>query len=121
VVATTIQYSAITGSITASITADNGTSSITITRPFPNEPGLFASWKEFFERAASRAGTNYVLSQPVLNLEPGGGADKQTLCTLLPFDIRGVTLPGVPTGSASYAFGLESGVPCTTQPAVLNF
>lgn len=120
-VTTTIQYSAASGAIVASIASNNGTSTITIPRPFPNEPALFSSWRDFFQRAQAKTGTNYVWSQPVMNIEPGGGADKQTICTLLPFDVRYVSLPGLAANASSYAMSLDSGLPCSTTPVTLAF
>lgn len=120
-VTTTIQYRAASGAIVASIASNNGTSTITISRPFPNEPTLFSSWRDFFQKAQAKTGTNFIWSQPVMNIEPGGGADKQTICTLLPFDVRYVSLPGVATNAASYAMALDSGLPCSTTPVTLAF
>lgn len=119
-VTTTIQYTASSGAIAATIAAANGTSTITIARPFPNEPALYASWTDFFKKAQVKTGTDYVWSQPVMNIEPHG-LDKQTLCTVLPLDVRSISLPGLGASSSSYAFKLASGLPCSASPVVFNF
>lgn len=80
----TIRYTAGSGTIVASIVDENisgssGESSITIARPFPNNPSLFNSWADFFTKAAAASRTSYILSTPLLD------ASKLPMWTNRPF------------------------------------
>jgi hypothetical protein len=108
-ITTTIRYIAETGTIVASIVDNNissssGASSITITRPFPNDPSLFKSWADFFKKAAAASRTSYVLSTPALDVETDH-LDQQTMCGLLPFTVSEISIPGV--DSTPSAFGIQ--------------
>jgi hypothetical protein len=120
-ITTTIRYIAETGTIVANIVDNNissssGASSITITRPFPNDPSLFKSWADFFKKAAAASRTPYVLSTPALDVETDY-LDQQTMCGLLPFTVSEISIPGV--DSTPSAFGIQqlNGFTCI-QPLV---
>ncbi|HEY9640023.1 MAG TPA: hypothetical protein V6C57_06035 [Coleofasciculaceae cyanobacterium] len=120
IITTTIVYSPQIGKITASISAPAGTSSIVIDRPFPNQPHLFANWADFLKKAQLATRGHYVLAIPEMNVEPWQ-VDKQTMCTLLPFVVKGIDLPNVGTASADYAqFGVEN-LPCAQSAVELAF
>ena len=115
-ITTVIAYDPSEGAMTASISAttpDNGTrdsrsassssspsslasraartSTITIPRPFPNEPDLYADWAAFFKAAQAKsvgAGVGKgVLHGPDWNIE-AGVEDGPTLCSVCPLTIR---------------------------------
>lgn len=124
-ITTTIRYTAGTGTIVASIADDNiagsvGASSITIARPFPNDPSLFRSWADFFTKAATVSRTSYVLCTPALDVETDY-LDQQTMCGLLPFTLSEISIPGV--NSTPSAFGIQqlNGFTCTQPVVALKF
>src|SRR5437762_5826147 len=91
-ITTTINFNARTGTIVASIADKSlsgsvGVSTITIARPFPNDPSLFASWSDFFNRAATASKSSYVMSTPAADVETDF-VDQPTMCGLLPFRLR---------------------------------
>jgi hypothetical protein len=90
-ITTTIKYSASTGAMTVKIASRRGSSSITLKRPFPNEPGLFASWRDFFEKAVAQSQTLY--ARPQMNVE-SHFVDQETMCSVLPWHIDGFSVPG---------------------------
>ncbi|MET0918743.1 MAG: hypothetical protein ABWY07_10030 [Burkholderiales bacterium] len=116
---TEIAFSAVTGHIVATITAPGGRSSIDIPRPFPNEPSLFADWKDFFHRAAQKSG-GVVYATPAMQVEPYF-VDIQTQCSILPFHIDLISLPGVPATTASFTYQSLGTVTCPTDLARLAF
>lgn len=119
-VTTTIAYDAGSGAITASISTGSDTSTVVLPRPFPNtDPPLFSSWKDFFVRAAaSSAG---LLGRPVLNVE-SHHVDERTLCSVLPFRIDSIGMPGVPEDQGRFVVKRSGSHRCTgTKPATLGF
>jgi hypothetical protein len=90
-ISATIEYDASSGVIKAVIRAPGGESRIDIPRPFPNEPSLFSSWKDFFEKAARKTGTPLV--NAVGDIETGVNAE--TICTLVPWVITDIQIPTV--------------------------
>ncbi|HEY0798595.1 MAG TPA: hypothetical protein VGD50_05565, partial [Candidatus Baltobacteraceae bacterium] len=97
-IATTITYSASSGTILVDIADNNipgaaGLSTMTIVRPFPNDPTLFASWTDFFNRAEAITPSHTVLDNPRLNVETYN-LDQTTMCGLLPFTIGQISIPG---------------------------
>jgi hypothetical protein len=111
---TEIAFSAVTGHIVATITAPGGRSSIDIPRPFPNEPALFADWKDFFRRAAQKSG-GVVYATPAMQVEPYF-VDIQTQCSILPFHIDLISLPGVPATSDAFTYQSLGTVTCPDRP-----
>jgi hypothetical protein len=115
ILTTRISYTAATGKVQASIASARGTSSITINRPFPNEPALFSSWSSFFAAAQRKSGTAQVLANPVVNVETHY-VDPATIRSVLPLAVSRIALPEVPmlvsqfdvTGNPD--FGLRSGM-----------
>jgi hypothetical protein len=120
VITETIDYNASTGAITATIAADEGSSSIVIPRPFEDQPTLFQSWADFFKQAQAASGGSYVLANPAMNIEPHG-VDMQTTCQVLPFVIDGISMPGIGSASADYAQYIPQGFPCSTPMVQMNF
>jgi hypothetical protein len=91
-VTTRIAYDADAGTLTASIGTASAVSSIVSERPFPNEsPALFTSWRDFLERAAAASGD--LFGRPMLNVETHR-VDQPTICSVLPFQVGSVGLPG---------------------------
>ena len=118
-VTTKIAYAESTGAIVASISASEGTSSITIPAPFPNEsPRLFSSWKTFFEAASAKSKGLY--AEPQLNVE-SHFVDQATLCSVLPWKITDSVIPGVPATAASYASDEIGSYSCPTAIDSLDF
>lgn len=120
-IATAIRYEERTGTVTASIAdkstpGPTGVSSIAIARPFPNEPSLFRSWKEFFTKAAVASKTTYVLSTPAADVETDF-LDEQTICGLLPFKLSRISMPGVVSAPSSFGTQQMNGFRCA-QPVV---
>jgi hypothetical protein len=118
-VTTKIAYTESNGAIVASISASEGTSSITIPAPFPNEsPLLFSSWKTFFEAASAKS--NGLYAEPQLNVE-SHFVDQATLCSVLPWTITDSVIPGVPATAASYASDAIGSYTCPTAIDSLEF
>ena len=116
-ISTTIAYDASTGSIDASISGPEGTSSITIPRPFPNETQpLFSSWKTFFQQALTKNPS--LLGRPNANVE-SHFVDQQTLCSVLPFQLQTMSIPNVASSSIQVVpLGSYS---CPTPLSTLGF
>ena len=110
VLTSTIDYEWMTGRMTASISGRSGSSTIVIDRPFPNEPQLFANWADFLKNAQAASKGDYVLAQPVMNVETN--ADAPTLCSVLPFVVRSINIPDVGTAASAFAQDIPSGLPC---------
>jgi hypothetical protein len=115
----TIAYSATTGGIVASISATEGTSTITVPAPFPNEsPLLFSSWKTFFEAASAKSQGLY--GEPQLNVE-SHYVDPATLCSILPWTITDSVIPNVPATASSFTTTALGGFTCPTALDALDF
>lgn len=124
-IATTIHYLAAAGTIIASIrdasvTDAAATSTITISQPFPNDPSLFASWAEFFKKAAAASHTSYVISTPVADVEPYH-LDQQTMCGLLPFRLDKISIPGIAEKSSAFSIQKPSDLTCKEPLVQLQF
>jgi hypothetical protein len=118
-ITTKIAYAESSGVIVASISASEGTSSITIPAPFPNEsPLLFSSWKTFFEAASAKS--NGLYAQPQLNVE-SHFVDQATLCSVLPWSITDSVIPGVPATAGSYVSDAIGSYTCPTALDSLDF
>jgi hypothetical protein len=109
-VTTTIKFDSSTGKVTASISAPNGTSTIVIDRPFPNKPGSFSSWSDFFQKAQQKSGDPFIYARPVLNVEPY--ANQQAVCSVLPFMIDLISIPGIVPTSSEFTIGTTGGQSC---------
>lgn len=94
-----IEYSAATGSLQVSIKGSNSEniSYICIERPFPEEPSLFKSWKDFFfkcEQVEKKySGHQVVKGRPCLNIEYKGICDLGLLKSICPFRILRIDYP----------------------------
>lgn len=117
---TKISYDSSTGQITASISGPGGTSSVVASQPFPDQPGLFASWSDFFTQAQAASGTTGVWSQPVLNVE-SHYVNELTLCSVLPFQVNFVSIPGIPWMLSSYTVSQSGTYSCSNALTVLRF
>lgn len=122
-ITTSITYDHRTGTIVVSISDDNitgseGRSTITITRPFPNEPSLFTSWSDFLSKAAGASRTAYVLSTPAVDVETDY-VDQQTICELLPLNVKQISIPNIAPAPSSFSIQTLGGFACP-QP-VVNF
>jgi hypothetical protein len=127
VITTTIAYTQSNGTIVATISDNNisgsaGASTITIPRPFPNDPTLFTSWASFFSKAVAASSTSYVISEPVVDVETYS-LDNQTFCGLLPFTLNQISIPGVTSSPGSTQFGIQelNGYSCSQSSVVFNF
>ena len=124
-ITTTINFNARTGTIVASIADKSlsgsvGVSTITIARPFPNDPSLFASWSDFFNRAATASKSSYVMSTPAADVETDF-VDQPTMCGLLPFRLRRISIPGVASTPAAFSIQQPNGLTCAQPLAKLDF
>lgn len=120
-ITTTISYQAEVGTIVASIEDDaipraTGLSTITISRPFPNDPALFTSWRDFFNKATTASKTSYVLSTPVVDVETDY-LDEQTMCGLLPLTLGKIAIPRITLTPSAFSLQQRGGFTCT-QPVV---
>jgi hypothetical protein len=96
-----------------------GSSTIVMDRPFPNDPTLFSSWASFFAQAQAASGTAFVWADPELNVEPT--ADKQTVCTVLPFTIDLIDIAGFGPNSSKYSQTALNKFSCAKPLALFNF
>jgi hypothetical protein len=118
-ISTSIRYTASTGEIIVGISSPEGTSSIVIPRPFPNEAKpLFSSWKDYFEQAAAKS--SHLLGRPLVNVE-SHLVDQATLCSILPFSVREISWPGIPSKSENYEITHEGTFACDSPLAELRF
>ena len=122
---TIILFDAKAGTIVASIEDENipgpaGLSTITIARPFPNEPSLFKSWTDFFQKAAAASGTLYVDSTTQLDVETDY-LDQQTMCGLLPLTVTKIVIPGVPSIPSAFSTAQLGGFTCQGPVAKFDF
>jgi len=109
-ITTVIAYSPDTGKLTVSIAGPNGTSSIIVDRPFPNEPSLFANWADFLGRAQAKSASLGAWVAPIMSVEPN--ADRQTVCAVLPFIVDWISLPGVPATWTQFEIWTTNGLTC---------
>ena len=124
-ITTTINFNARTGTIVTSIADKSlsgsvGVSTITIARPFPNDPSLFASWSDFFNRAATASKSSYVMSTPAADVETDF-VDQPTMCGLLPFRLRRISIPGVASTPSAFSIQQPNGLTCAQPLAKLDF
>ena len=124
-ITTTIRYMAVSGTIMASIQDDtspgvNAVSTITIFRPFPNDPALFTSWRDFFEKATAASETSYVLSTPVVDVETYY-LDERTMCGLLPLTLGKIFIPGITSTPSAFSIRQLGGFTCPLPVAKFNF
>jgi hypothetical protein len=121
---TIIRFDAKLGTIVASIADENipgaGLSVITIVRPFPNEPSLFKSWTDFFQKATAASRVSYVNGTTQLDVETDY-LDQQTMCGLLPFTITKIVMPGVPSIPSGFSTAQFGGFTCKGPLAKLDF
>ena len=115
-ITTTIRYDAQAGTIVASIADESlsgsaSVSTITITRPFPNEPALFKSWTDFFQRAVAASKTSHVMSTLAADVETYN-LDQATMCGLLPFTLKKISIPGVSSTASTFAIQPAEGLTC---------
>jgi len=118
-IATVITFDSGSGRLSASISAPGGTSAILIERPFPNQPSLFSSWADFFQQAEALSGLPFVYMHPGLDVEPY--ADTQTLCSILPFTVDLVSIPGIPPTASYFDIFATSEPSCERPLASLQF
>ncbi len=124
-ITTVIKYDSQSGKIVVSIMDDNiscasGKSTITLYRPFPDQPSLFSSWRDFFTRGEALSHNQFIIGHPVLNVETAY-ADQQTVCALLPFNIESVSIPGISSTPSQFAIQPVGGLSCSQPLATLNF
>ena len=119
VLTTRIEYSQASGAITATITGRNGTSSIVIPRPFPNEnPPRFATWREFFNQAAASLGESWIRGRPAMNVEtyfthiPG-------VCSMLPWQVSEFDYTGFVPGVQGLFVAPTAGLTCAQDLATV--
>jgi hypothetical protein len=93
---------------------------ITIVRPFPNEPSLFKSWTDFFQKATAASRVSYVNGTTQLDVETDY-LDQQTMCGLLPFTITKIVMPGVPSIPSGFSTAQFGGFTCKGPLAKLDF
>ncbi|HEY2514728.1 MAG TPA: hypothetical protein VGI39_27875 [Polyangiaceae bacterium] len=117
-ISTVIHYSAATGGIDVSIASEEGGSYITIPQPFPNEATAFASWKDFFQRAAAQSGQ--ILGRPQLNVETHF-IDTPTLCSALPWTVEQIAFPNVPATASSFVTSTYGDFACGSALTNLDF
>lgn len=118
-ITTSISYGATNGKLTVSIGAAAGMSSVTLDRPFPNEPALFADWTDFFRAAEQMVGGQFTYAHAVVAVQPF--ADRQTMCSILPLQVDRIALPSVPASSGQYIISNTGGLSCGKPVAILGF
>lgn len=120
VVTTVIRYDPKTGSIIAEISTPAGGSSIAIPRPFPNEPTLFKSWRDFFERAERKSVR--LLGRAAVDVE-SHYVDQAAYCSILPFEIRAMEGPNFPANGSDDKTRVEGreGLNCPVPFVKLDF
>ena len=115
-----IAYSADAGTVVATISAPEGTSTIAIVRPFPNEnPPLFSDWRDFFTQAA-RASAGSLQGAAVVNVE-SHYVEAATFCSVLPFEVQLISLPYTPVSSADYLIATDGVFACQSALTQLDF
>lgn len=118
-ITTSINLDATNGKLTVSIAAATGESSLVLDRPFPNEPALFANWKDFFQKAEQRTGGQFSYAHPVVAIRPF--SDRETMCSLLPFQVNRIAIPNVPVSSAQFLISNTGGLSCGKPSVFLGF
>jgi len=118
-VTTSISFDATSGTLTVTVAAAAGVSSITLDRPFPNAPGLFANWTDFFQKAEQKSNGHFIYAHPVVAIRPF--ADRQTMCSILPLQVDRIAIPNVPVSSAQFLVSNTGGLSCGTPPVILGF
>ena len=124
-ITTTILYDAKAGTIIASIADESlsgsaSVSTITIARPFPNDPALFTSWTDFFQRAVAASQTPYIMSTLAADVETYY-LDQATMCGLLPFTLKKISIPGVSSTASTFAIQPGKGLTCPQPMAKFDF
>ncbi len=124
-ITTDLNYDSVSGTIVATISDDNipgpsGQSSITILKPFPDEPSLFSSWSDFFNKAEAMSNDQFIIGHPVLNVETGY-VDQPTVCGLLPFTVNEISTPGFTSMPSEFTIEPVGGLTCSQPLATLNF
>lgn len=121
---TIIRFDAKAGTIVASIEDENipgaGLSAITIVQPIPNEPSLFKSWTDFFQKATAASRVPYVNGTTQLDVETDY-LDQQTMCGLLPFTVTKIVMPGVPSTPTAFSTAQLGGFTCKGPLVKLDF
>lgn len=118
-ITTSIGFDATNGKLTVSVAAAAGRSSITLERPFPNEPALFANWTDFFQKAEQKSGGQFIYAHPVVAIQPF--ADRQTMCSILPLQVDRIAIPTVPASSAQFLISNTGGLSCGEPVVILGF
>lgn len=124
-ITTSIKYSSDSGEIVSTISDNHrsgpsGRSTVTIKRPFPNEPSLFSSWADFFHRAELKSHHDFIIGHPALNVETYN-LDQATMCGLLPLTIESVSIPGVSSVPSQFIIARTGKFTCLHPLATLNF
>eukprot|EP00929_Paragymnodinium_shiwhaense_P076880 TRINITY_DN39579_c0_g1_i2.p1 TRINITY_DN39579_c0_g1~~TRINITY_DN39579_c0_g1_i2.p1 ORF type:complete len:495 (-),score=72.23 TRINITY_DN39579_c0_g1_i2:407-1891(-) len=108
---TTIRYNASAGSIDVQIFVEDEKaprrakkgklSQIALERPFPHDPSLFRSWRDFFEKSQAlerslpgRQPSVGPLGRPCLNVEYKGSVSVAALKSVCPFEVLEASFPG---------------------------
>ena len=97
-----------------------GLSTITIPRPFPNEPSLFKSWTDFFQKATAASRSPHVNATTQLDVETDY-LDQQTMCGLLPFTVTKIVMPGISPIPSAFSTAQIGRCTCTGALAKLDF
>jgi len=118
-ITTSIGFDPTSGKLTVSVAAPAGISAITLDRPFPNDPALFANWTDFFLRAEQRSGGQPVYAHPVVAIQPF--ADRQTMCSILPLQVDRIAIPNIPASSAQFLVSNTGGLACGNPVVTLGF
>jgi len=94
--------------------------SAAVLRPFPNEPWLFKSWTDFFQKATAASRVPYVNVTTQLDVETDY-LDQQTMCGLLPFTVTKIVMPGVPCIPSAFSTAQLGGFICKGPVANFDF
>jgi hypothetical protein len=116
-ITTSIGFDATNGKLTVSVAAAAGRSFITLDRPFPNEPGLFANWTDFFQKAEQKS--QFIHAHPVVAIQPF--ADRQTMCSILPLQVDRIAIPSVATSWTEFLVSNTGGLSCGKPVVILAF
>jgi hypothetical protein len=120
IVTTSISYDPAGGGIVAAISTPRVKSALSLPRPFPNEtPALFKSWRDFFEQAEKKSRAP-VTGQAVINVETHN-VDRDSVCSLLPFEIRSISGAHFPDSSSGFYTRTEDGLSCPTPFVKIGF
>lgn len=118
-VTASISFDPTNGKLTVAIAAPAGESSITVDRPFPNDPGLFADWTDFFRQAEQKSNGQLIYAHPVVAVRPF--ADRQTMCSILPLQVDRIAIPNVAVSSTQFLVSNTGGLSCGKALAALGF